>query len=964
MPVEKSVQPPAPNDMPKYCFLLVIFIGFWLVRCSDRHEAPVQTATVATADTVGVSALVDTAYMLLRDSQVERAMEQMKKVFEVCHRAGLTAKGQKVLRDLVLKSEKYHEPTPAYQLIDWAIQITENNVSTDTLAGKLYFLKGYLLHQDGKSSEARYCYGAALQKLPEHQFKYYHLILFGNISQIYNELGDYKKGEEYALQGLRFFEATLFDLPLMLAINEKRKALRTLGWALYEQNKNDEAIKKFRNALIITPNENKSDIYTFISKCHLNEHRYDSAFSNVLTALDCFRKFSPGNIDHKADALNQLARCQLEKGELLNALHSFREALPASEASYGPLHHDYYKIWVYIGNVNYRLHRPGEALVAYDRATYASLPESLPDRIRRNPTKECLQPDPWQMKAFEGKSQVYYDCFRTGLLQSDTARVLALSNLDLFLSVKELLFSTFESDTSKLDIQSSYSHWYEKGIELALSATDTSKAIGYILASKASLLKEQQNKSANLNSMPDSLKITYRLLKKQIVEAEGAVQRNEYVSQPYLLDLRLRMDKLESQVKLFTKSEKTDHRIQADSLQRILPVETAILDFFYGDSAIYMLALTQTERQVFKVKNTASLKQDIYNLTSTVDINSGDNTPRFFSTAALSLYRSLLETPLHRLKYIKRLWIVPDGPLHYLPFSALLTTETNSWSGSAMPFLLKKYAIGYAYTPEQFIQKKDAPAGLKTYGGWGITYDSLTLSTISHSGKLFALNTRDFGPLPKAPEEITVSARNFKGNTWIDQNASRESFIRNASSFRICHLAMHAIADDQSPEKTKLIFFADTSAAKTNSHFLYASSIYGLNIPADLIVLSACNTATGELQHGEGITSLGRAFQFAGAHSVLMTQWSISDNAAAGILPDFFNFLRQGLPKDIALQKAQLTMLERSPLQTPADWAGFIISGNIDPLAIGTSDDKIVWWLVLSIFVLSSVFYIKKRYMN
>ena len=949
--------------MPKYCFLLVAFISFWLVRCSDRQEVPVPAVTAVAdtvvVDTVGVSAMVDTAFLLLRDSQVERAMEQMKKVFEIYHRAGLASIGQKKIQVLTIEAQKQKQSELVYKLLDWTVGKTEKSSHTDTIAGKLLYLKGYFLHSEGKSLEANIFYEMALEKLPESQFFQMHLPLFINISQTYIELGDYKKGEEYGRQALLILDKYMFEIPPTSLLPFKQKALRALGWALYEQQKNKEALDIFHKALIIAPEERKSDILTFISKCYLNENQFDKAFSIAKDAMGFAIQFPDEDISWYADALHQLARCYWIAGQTEQALYYFNKALPVAERAYNSSHRDCYKIKVYIGDVYYKLQQYDKAQTAYNEAIQMS--QSLP----ASDTSGVA--DYWVMRAVEGLTQVWHDRMCQSKSPEDYQQF--KNYLDQLLLIQENRFNVFETDESKIEITGIKFLWHERGIKQALINGDSSSAILYLLDSKASLFREHLRQERAVNNVPDSLAVPYRLLKQQIAETEGKRQRGEYISERHLLEIKLRMDRIKDQIKPYESSDIKKTATDIDSLQSRLPELTVMLNYLYGDSSVYVFVMDKHKKGIFQIENRSSLAETIQQLTNSIDLNSASRSTQDFIDASRLAYMELLEKPIQFISgsspEANRLWVIPDGPLNYLPFNVLLTIDVSTGPVGVLPYLIKKYAVSYASMPEHFFQPSATTSGLKPYGGWGITYDSLTLKSIEPLGRVIAKNTRDLGPLLKAREEIVLSSSGLKADTWFDRKATKQSFIQHAGDYQICHLAMHALASNTTPELSKLIFSADSTSVRNNDHFLYASSIYGLTIKADLMVLSACNTAGGEILKGEGVSSIGRAFQFAGAKSVLMTQWSIQDQSASVILTEFFKFLKQGLPKDIALQKAQLAMLERAPLTTPADWAGFILSGSTQPVIIEQSFKATNWLILLIPVTLLLYFFLKKTlYLN
>ena len=137
--------------------------------------------------------------------------------------------------------------------------------------------------------------------------------------------------------------------------------------------------------------------------------------------------------------------------------------------------------------------------------------------------------------------------------------------------------------------------------------------------------------------------------------------------------------------------------------------------------------------------------------------------------------------------------------------------------------------------------------------------------------------------------------------------------------------------------------------------------MYGINVNADLAVLSACNTRVGVLQKGEGVTSVSRAFTYAGVPSTVTSLWKVPDKQTSQIMVSFYKYLKDGLSKNVALQKAKLDYLASTDddlLKHPYYWAGFVISGNVEPITQPVSK---WWWLLLTILIFLGFWYLKKK---
>ena len=157
---------------------------------------------------------------------------------------------------------------------------------------------------------------------------------------------------------------------------------------------------------------------------------------------------------------------------------------------------------------------------------------------------------------------------------------------------------------------------------------------------------------------------------------------------------------------------------------------------------------------------------------------------------------------------------------------------------------------------------------------------------------------------------------------------------------------MHGEIDNERPENSKLLF---TKAKDTiEDNYLYGHELFAMNIPAELTVLSACNTCTGKIAKGEGVMSLGNAFQYAGTKSLVLSRWEISDNTTPILMKYFYTHLKAGMNKSRALQQAKLEYLKTADINRldPFYWAGFYLIGDTAPIPF-KNDNMLYWWLGL-----------------
>ena len=158
---------------------------------------------------------------------------------------------------------------------------------------------------------------------------------------------------------------------------------------------------------------------------------------------------------------------------------------------------------------------------------------------------------------------------------------------------------------------------------------------------------------------------------------------------------------------------------------------------------------------------------------------------------------------------------------------------------------------------------------------------------------------------------------------------------------------MNLVKSIMNPDNSKLYFTQRKDTLDDN--FLYSHKIFALNLPAELAVLSACNTGYGKVTSGEGVMSLGNTFQYAGTKSLLLSSWEVSDLVAPELMKLFYQNLKKGLSKSKALQEAKLDYLNTAPSSRidPFYWGSFYVLGSNGPIVFENNN-----WLIYSILII------------
>ena len=166
------------------------------------------------------------------------------------------------------------------------------------------------------------------------------------------------------------------------------------------------------------------------------------------------------------------------------------------------------------------------------------------------------------------------------------------------------------------------------------------------------------------------------------------------------------------------------------------------------------------------------------------------------------------------------------------------------------------------------------------------------------------------------------------GRSMLDFEAGKDAVLAGAlKGHRIVHFATHGILDPSQPELSGLVLSLVDENGHEKDGFLHAHELYNLDLPAELVVLSACQTALGKQIRGEGVAGLARGFMYAGAPRVVVSLWNLRDRSTPQLMRTFYRgLLVEGLPPAKALRQAQIEMWKEGP--SPYRWAAFVLQGD------------------------------------
>jgi len=367
--------------------------------------------------------------------------------------------------------------------------------------------------------------------------------------------------------------------------------------------------------------------------------------------------------------------------------------------------------------------------------------------------------------------------------------------------------------------------------------------------------------------------------------------------------------------------------------QRLLDEDTTLLEYWFGSEHSYVWVVTSSSIQAHQLPPRKQVEKVARRTYAQLKSPSGT------VDATKSLSQMLLRPVAQQLKG-KRLVIVADGVLQYIPFGALRLSDGSP--------VVSRFTVAYQPSASALSVIREEgrnrqPAAKQAAVFADPVYDKRDPRV---SGVLVAARTSgeltrsveesglvELNRLPGTRTEAAILRQLTGGDGLLEAvgfDANRKTvFKKDLASYRILHFATHGLVNSVHPELSGLVLSLVDRDGRPQDGFLQAHEIYQLKLGADLAVLSACQTALGKEIRGEGLIGLTRAFIAAGVPRVVASLWSVPDAATAELMRRFYRgILKEGLPAAAALRQAQDSLRKERRWSAPYFWAGFILQGD------------------------------------
>ena len=419
----------------------------------------------------------------------------------------------------------------------------------------------------------------------------------------------------------------------------------------------------------------------------------------------------------------------------------------------------------------------------------------------------------------------------------------------------------------------------------------------------------------------------------------------------------------------------------ADVQQKVLDDGTVLIEYALGKDASYVFAVTRSGVSLFKLPRRSDvdklatdfraalippkLQRRIVGIDVAADQQRGlgivqgpseDLAP--FVAASSAVYKAVVE-PAASIIADKRILVVADGALNYVPFEALVKNGEGA-DYASLNYLVKTNEIVYSPSASVIAAiRASAPSSSRNIllvadpvfsaddprakGSGAVVTASDTRGLGLGLGLEAAVNDVAGAPTTSGglrlarlsgtrteADEISKIARGggAQADVWTDLNANEDNVrSRDLSGYRVLHVATHGLLDAERPQFTGVVL--SLVGNKSNDGFLRTDEIFNLKLGSPLVMLSACETGLGKEKRGEGVIGLTRAFMYAGAPTVGVSLWSVADRSTAELMTDFYKRLLAGSSSPAgSMRAAQVAMIDGKKYSAPFYWAPFVLVGE------------------------------------
>lgn len=736
-----------------------------------------------------------------------------------------------------------------------------------------------------------------------------------NLSLVYDSRGDFRAALEARQEALSLFEAAGNKPRIALTLNN-------IGGTYLAQGDLPVAETYFTRSLAIREQIGDKD---GIARAVLRLGEVKSRLNDYAAALEFFNRSlalreESADPSALAETLNAVGEVYFKQGDAPKASENFKRALQIAEGINE--RETIARTLVSLAKVSMAQNQIEAARTHAARAVALATEMSL---------REIL----WEAQTLAGEIALA-DGDKTRARQNFEAAIKTVEDARLLIAGGERERQQFFESKIKP---------YHALVEVLINDKKYEEAFACAERAKARVLLDVlQTGRAELNkAMTAPEKAQETKLRNQVFAVNNKLQAEaakEKPDQTQLADLQTELARARGALDSFTTLLYVAHPelklqrganeiVGTTQLDELLPdTNTALLEFVVAERRAFLFVVTKDKTkpslQVFTIEaGREALKKSVENFREKLarrDLRFGEDARKIYNQLFPAAAAKAIETKT-------RLVVSPDAALWELPFQALTDNQNK--------YLVERSAISYAPSLSVLaeIERKQtaraAESNLLAFGNPTLKTAKVSAQEKPEKPVLMGETLAD---LPEAERQVKALSALYgarRSQAFVGAQATETEFKKSAANYKILHLATHGILDDASPLYSYVLLAGDASGAEDGR--LEARELMQMNLSANLVVLSACETGRGRVGAGEGLVGLSWAFFVAGSPTTVASQWKVESASTTELMLGFYRGLQanqKAVSKAEALRQSALALLKNERYAHPFYWAGFVIVGD------------------------------------
>ncbi len=810
-----------------------------------------------------------------------------------------------------------------------------------------------------------------------------------SICRSYNNIGAlYKENRDYEL-ALSYYNksAEIYEILLGENCNHLAGSYNNMGEVYLETDEYEKSYNYFRKSLDIDisnlgpENPQLASRYLNLGAVAAEMGRHAESVENNKKALH-FHVGAYGEDNRLASSIySNMAMDYVEMDSLDVALNYLNRAIDILEEFYGKNHFDLSSYYTKLGLLQLETAESEHARENLCHALSVNYYGEIdPDILENIETEKIIDKNQFI------ESLVAITKYNESILSAYERSEFLSRNLIIYQLIADISIKLRESyrlERSKLQALKKWDYLYSEAFKTAAGLYEITgeerffnKAFRFAGLKKASALTDAilMSQAMENSDIPDSIIHLEKTLqsrleghKQSLFELDntaGAEDKKETIENEInsivikLNDLYLDIEKRYPE---YNNLRSRYPQYMPEEIGTLLDSKTLLLDFIVSDSSLYSIVISNRGRWIEKIEVPADFGKRVNHLLRAVKKYRIDD----FIRISKEIYSFLLQPLEKHFTGIEKIITIPDGYLLLLPFDILINNEETEKSSdlASQDYFIKRFETVSHYSTDLWIRSyqanhitNKAASRYSGFLGFAPVFDNchgnseaiqaesvLTESEFSYNDRA-VVDRMSLRELPFSEQEVKslvslFSSHGIEARGVLRSQATEGMFRASSGNYKYIHVATHGLINPEKPELSGLVFWNDTSdhqdnnpqlliAEKENDGVIYTKEVYNLDLNADLVTLSACETGAGKIVKGEGLLSFVRGFTYAGVPNMLISYWKVNDKTTADFMIDFYEGVLSGDSYSTALRKAKLSAISNRSTSFPATWGNFVLIGN------------------------------------